>query len=622
MKTKKYLLVFATLLMSCKNNNPVISSSYSTNSSSTSSSSLSSDSSTISTSSSIQEYEYFVTFNDEEGNLLDKIKYKEGEIPFYEYNKEDTEEWDYKMLGWSESLNGEIIDPLPAVTKNTTYFAVVSKTLQTYTITFESNGGSIIEDITKEYGTLINAPEKPIYQGYKFVSWCYDKTLVNPVEWPISLTNNLTLYAKWNETVNIKKYLESLLNSYELNPFLYIPETMQPSYAKNVIEQDSIIENYDEFIKISSINSNGFGEQWQMVLDNLNQSMTFFSVLSVVDDLVSTSIVTFNNYFDKNPDDTAFYNFKEGIYSITINFDGKILSYVIDYTGNIPIFGEQKIQIALSMNIEESTKCGRIQIGDSNALIYNIGNNYYDFAIKYLNVRTAYFSIEKKQDNSVIGHIYENLIVSNIKNTSAADFYINDNYVSVVGNKASGIIGFTGYINELYNFETGKLLGYEVRETLSAITYNTLWFDLNYFSNINSIRSIYDEETEKTYFYINNSSEKWETKKVGGFNLKSQSRRFDIEFRTQSFYYYDTENENYVEAKCNVPMLFVQEENFDTLVEDIKEVNNIEIVINLNKTHINKILEDYDSLIDVFIENKELITEDKIVEIIGEAYTY
>lgn len=40
------------------------------------------------------------------------------------------------------------------------------------------------------------------------------------------------------------------------------------------------------------------------------------------------------------------------------------------------------------------------------------------------------------------------------------DFYIDDDYVTAVGNKADGMIGFTGYICELYDVDTGKMLAY------------------------------------------------------------------------------------------------------------------------------------------------------------------
>ena len=65
-------------------------------------------------------------------------------------------------------------------------------------------------------------------------------------------------------------------------------------------------------------------------------------------------------------------------------------------------------------------------------------------------------------------------------------------------------------------------------------------------------------------------------------------------------------------------MLFVQEENFDTLIADVGSTNGIIIALLVNSDDISKILSDYDTLIPAYIENKELITVDLILAYIGE----
>ena len=216
----------------------------------------------------------------------------------------------------------------------------------------------------------------------------------------------------------------------------------------------------------------------------------------------------------------------------------------------------------------------------------------------------------------VTGHINEFITASGVTDkavASTADFYIDGNYVSAVGSQADGITGFKNYISELYNATTGKLISYEVRETQSvagvSVTFNTLWYDLYDISGITSIK--YDVDGKK--FYVNGSAKAWEVKKVGGFSLKNQSRRFDIEFRTQYFYTADGE-----EVVVKVPMLFVQEEQYDDLVKDVKSENGIDISVNVSTTNRNKQKSDYDTLVDAFINNKTDITVDYIIEYIGD----
>lgn len=174
---------------------------------------------------------------------------------------------------------------------------------------------------------------------------------------------------------------------------------------------------------------------------------------------------------------------------------------------------------------------------------------------------------------------------------------------------------FDGVINELYDVSTAKLLGYEVRETLSAITYNTLWFNLKDISNINNIR--YHETEEEKLFYLNNSLVIFENKTVGGLNIKRFSRRYDIEFRKQ--YLYVMEDEKIVEKEVLVPMLFVQQEQLDNFPQDIVEKNNYlsNVQIVLPEKDLNKIILDYETLLVIFDQNKENITSEDIINYIG-----
>ena len=52
-------------------------------------------------------------------------------------------------------------------------------------------------------------------------------------------------------------------------------------------------------------------------------------------------------------------------------------------------------------------------------------------------------------------------------------------------------------------------------------------------------------------------------------------------------------------------MLFVQEEDLDDLVDYLDSYNDISTEFTLAKKYIQKIQEDYDTLIDIFIEHKD-----------------
>ena len=74
----------------------------------------------------------------------------------------------------------------------------------TYVLTFETNGGSAMEKVTKDSGTTVElASYKPTRTGYTFDGWFSDKELMKPVT-SVKLTADTTVYAKWTQNGEIK----------------------------------------------------------------------------------------------------------------------------------------------------------------------------------------------------------------------------------------------------------------------------------------------------------------------------------------------------------------------------------------------------------------------------------
>ena len=69
----------------------------------------------------------------------------------------------------------------------------------TYTLTFETNGGSAISKVTKNKGTTIDlAQYAPTKSGATFEGWYADKGLTQKIT-SVKLDANTTVYAKWTE---------------------------------------------------------------------------------------------------------------------------------------------------------------------------------------------------------------------------------------------------------------------------------------------------------------------------------------------------------------------------------------------------------------------------------------
>ena len=73
----------------------------------------------------------------------------------------------------------------------------------TFTVTFDTQGGSEVASQTVETGAKIDKPTNPTRDGFKFSGW-YTGTEADATEWNFvtdKVTENVTLYARWTEIV-------------------------------------------------------------------------------------------------------------------------------------------------------------------------------------------------------------------------------------------------------------------------------------------------------------------------------------------------------------------------------------------------------------------------------------
>ncbi len=75
--------------------------------------------------------------------------------------------------------------------------AVAKWTLNRYTVSFETNGGSVVNAQTVDYNTAITKPSDPTKTGYTFGGWYTDEALQTSYVFTSSVTDSFTLYAKW-----------------------------------------------------------------------------------------------------------------------------------------------------------------------------------------------------------------------------------------------------------------------------------------------------------------------------------------------------------------------------------------------------------------------------------------
>ena len=109
----------------------------------------------------------------------------------------------YTFKGWDK----EIPETMPA--ENITVKAQWE--INQYTIAFDTNGGSEIVPITRDYGTKITAPDNPTRKGYTFNGWDKEIPETMPAE-------NITITARWKDTE--KPTGEIIIGTNKWNKFL------------------------------------------------------------------------------------------------------------------------------------------------------------------------------------------------------------------------------------------------------------------------------------------------------------------------------------------------------------------------------------------------------------------
>ena len=128
--------------------------------------------------------EYTITFNTDGGSEVEAITAKYGSDVTAPADPTKT---GYTFTGW------DIAIPATMPAEDMTITALW--TINQYTITFDTDGGSEVKAITADYGTKVTAPENPTKEGYTFKGWSADVPATMPAE-------NVTLTAKWE----INKY--------------------------------------------------------------------------------------------------------------------------------------------------------------------------------------------------------------------------------------------------------------------------------------------------------------------------------------------------------------------------------------------------------------------------------
>ena len=111
-----------------------------------------------------------------------------------------------------------------AITANTVLYAKWDIAEGYYKVTFNANGGNLSTNYTWvaiQSGTSLAAPSDPTKENAIFGGWYTDAECTNAFAFPHTITQTVTLYAKWIPAGNINLNLEDVTMSTTANPGCY-----------------------------------------------------------------------------------------------------------------------------------------------------------------------------------------------------------------------------------------------------------------------------------------------------------------------------------------------------------------------------------------------------------------
>ena len=181
----------------------------------------------------------------------------------------------YTFVGWFENGSQTAYTFVEIEERNVELKAKWN--INQYSISFDSDGGSDVDDITQDYNTLVTAPADPTKTGFVFLGW-YETESDVPYEFNLIESRNVELKAKWAEirgVVMLDKNLHGLqvdgFTQGTLNPYIgqeiILPELSCWGYKflgwKNLTTNQMVEIQDGEYKLVHDGNDVTYQAQWE-----------------------------------------------------------------------------------------------------------------------------------------------------------------------------------------------------------------------------------------------------------------------------------------------------------------------------------------------------------------------
>lgn len=137
----------------------------------------------------------------------------------------------------------------------------------------------------------------------------------------------------------VKEYFARLTAVETATEYDYLPIAMHPSFAGNLVSAANINYNFTSNTNVSSINHAGFGEQWQMIVENIDQSVAMAKVFNVAQTVLNAAGNAVDIYITNSYAEEMSYIFSGNGYTGKFEFKDSKLVFNITLTESITVPG-------------------------------------------------------------------------------------------------------------------------------------------------------------------------------------------------------------------------------------------------------------------------------------------